>query len=173
MRGSKGWNPSVILPKLSFTGVVSVTLNFHPQGRNAFTGVVSVTLNFHPQGMPGNQEVNHITCVGVYSLPIAWPEFWKSKKDARLGMDVSGLLWPTLHCSTTEICSWLTAAQIGYQNVQLSSLATQYNPHEVSKCTRLRLVQLPSHFLMQLFPNCTQKHVITYTNYMLLSVIRV
>ena len=32
-------------------------------------------------------------------------------------------------------------------------------------CTWLHLVQLLSHFLMQLFPNCTQKHVITYTNY--------
>ena len=30
--------------------------------------------------------------------------------------------------------------------------------------TRLRLVKLPSHFLMQLYPNYTQKIVITYTN---------
>ena len=32
-------------------------------------------------------------------------------------------------------------------------------------CTWLHLVQLPSHFFMQLYQNCTQKHVITYTNY--------
>ena len=67
--------------KLSFTGVVSITLNFHPQGRNVNdvtenlkslkpdttdssllclegTGVVSVTLNFHPQGRNVNDVTN-------------------------------------------------------------------------------------------------------------------
>ena len=34
----------------------------------------------------------------------------------------------------------------------------------MANCTRLRLVKLPSNFLVQLFPNYTQKHVITYTN---------
>ena len=32
-------------------------------------------------------------------------------------------------------------------------------------CTRLRLVKLPHHLLVKLYPNYTQKHVITYTYY--------
>ena len=32
----------------------------------------------------------------------------------------------------------------------------------MANCTQHRLMKLPSHFLVQLFPNYTQKHVITY-----------
>ena len=38
-------------------------------------------------------------------------------------------------------------------------------------CTRLRLVKLPHHLLVKLYPNYTQKHVITYTYYTLTRVI--
>ena len=34
----------------------------------------------------------------------------------------------------------------------------------LERANQLKHLQLPSHFLMQLYPNYTQKHVITYTN---------
>ena len=37
-------------------------------------------------------------------------------------------------------------------------------------CTLLHLVKLPSNFLVQLFPNYTQKHVITNTKFKVISI---